>query len=105
MVDTSCPGKEVALEDQDNLDDGDSTQRQAGARLVVRLTKYTTDDSGAELLVPEIRLEEWLTSLQQLRAEGVIDLYQDHLAQGWHISSFKKETGLDRFYLFYTFCK
>jgi hypothetical protein len=99
-VNTSCPGKEVALlntEDQNNLDDADITQGKAVARLVVRVTKYTTDDSGVELLVPEVRLEGWLTSLQRLSAEGVIGLYEEHLAQGQHIIRFKNETGLDRF--------
>ena len=98
-INTSCPGKEVALlsvEDQDSRDDEDGTRHKAVARLVVRVTKYTTDDSGAELLVPQIRLEGWRTSLL-LSEEAVISLYQDHPAQGRHISSFKKETGLDRF--------
>ncbi|MGC8736994.1 MAG: hypothetical protein ACP5SG_09565 [Dissulfurimicrobium sp.] len=98
-VNTSCPGKEVALlsvEDQHSRDNEDGTQHKAGARLVIMVTKYTTDKSGATLLVPEVKLEGWWTSLR-LSEEAVIALYQDHLAQGRHISRFKNETGLDRF--------
>ncbi|MDA8163221.1 MAG: hypothetical protein M0022_10040 [Desulfobacteraceae bacterium] len=98
-VDRSCPGKEVALmniEKDCALNNQDKILNDANARLVVSVTKYTTDNSGAALLVPEVKLEGWWTSLQ-LPEEAVIALYQGHLTQGDHISSFKKETGLDRF--------
>jgi len=46
---------------------------------LLRLIEYTIDKHGQVLLVPDLTLEGWATSLPaQLSGQGIIALYADH---------------------------
>jgi hypothetical protein len=61
-------------------------------RRVMRVTERTIDKRGQPLLVPEIEIEGWWTSLE-LDEETLVALYADHATSEQFHSEFK--TGLD----------
>lgn len=64
-------------------------------RLIVRVTERTIDKKGQHLLVPEIELEGWWTSLD-LPDQEVIDLYKHHGMHEQFHSEIKSDLGLER---------
>lgn len=64
-------------------------------RLIVKVVERTIDKKGQHLLVPEIELEGWWTTLSA-KAEEVIELYKHHgLHEQFH-SEFKTDLDLER---------
>ncbi len=74
----------------------DSTQRPL--RRVLRLIERTIDANGQLLLVPELTLEGWSTSLpaKPFDAEQIIALYADHGTHEQFHSEFKTDLDLER---------
>lgn len=64
-------------------------------RLVVQVTERTIDRRGQRLLVPEIELQGWWTSLA-VPAEQVIELYQHHGTHEQFHSEIKTDLDLER---------
>jgi hypothetical protein len=64
-------------------------------RLVVKVVERTLDRKGQHLLVPEIELEGWWTSLTIPAAE-VIELYKHHGTHEQFHSEFKTDLDLER---------
>lgn len=64
-------------------------------RLVVRVTERTIDKRGQVLLLPEITLEGWWTSLEDEEAR-VIERYRDHGTHEQFHSEFKTDLDLER---------
>jgi len=64
-------------------------------RLVVRVIERTIDKKGQRLLVPDIELEGWWTTLAVDTAE-VIDLYKHHGMHEQFHSEFKTDLDLER---------
>ena len=67
-------------------------------RRVVRLIERTVDVRGQVLLVPELTLEGWTTSLgaAQFKPADVIALYADHATHEQFHSEFKTDLDLER---------
>jgi hypothetical protein len=88
------PGKRVALWEQPVHIPG----IQRPVRRVVRLIERTIDRRGQALLVPEIELEGWTTSLAQDRfdAQQIIALYADHGTHEQFHAEFKTDLDLTR---------
>jgi hypothetical protein len=64
-------------------------------RLVVRVTERTIDKRGQHLMMPEIELEGWWTSLD-LPGEKIIDLYKAHGTHEQFHSEIKTDLDLER---------
>uniref|UniRef100_UPI003AF7201A IS1380 family transposase n=1 Tax=Thiolapillus sp. TaxID=2017437 RepID=UPI003AF7201A len=64
-------------------------------RRVIRIIERTIDKHGQRLLVPEIDLEGWWTSLD-VSEEDVIQLYADHGASEQFHSEFKTDMDIER---------
>ncbi|WP_419614683.1 IS1380 family transposase [Thiolapillus sp.] len=64
-------------------------------RRVIRIIERTIDKHGQRLLVPEIDLEGWWTSLD-VSEEDVIQLYADHGASEQFHSEFKTDRDIER---------
>jgi hypothetical protein len=64
-------------------------------RLIVQVTERTIDKKGQRLLIPNIELEGWWTTLTQA-AEEVIALYKHHGAHEQFHSEFKTDLDLER---------
>ena len=64
-------------------------------RRVIRIIERTIDKHGQRLLVPEIDLEGWWTSLD-VSEEDVIQLYADHAASEQFHSEFKTDMDIER---------
>jgi hypothetical protein len=70
---------------------------QRPVRRVLRLIERTIDKRGQALLVPEITLDGWTTSLPaKLTAQDVIGLYADHGTHEQFHSEFKTDLDLTR---------
>lgn len=66
-------------------------------RRVVRITERTIDRKGQGLLIPEITLEGWWTSLDEsIDNETVIKLYRDHATSEQFHSELKTDLDLER---------
>ncbi|VAX03042.1 Mobile element protein [hydrothermal vent metagenome] len=67
-------------------------------RKVTRLTERTIDKHGQRLLIPDIRLEGWWTTLDEKTAdnETVIALYKDHATSEQFHSEFKTDLDIER---------
>lgn len=89
----SRPGKRVALFDVTE------TRHWKGyeyhVRRVMRVIERTIDKHGQALLVPEIELEGWWTSLG-LDPEDIIALYADHGTSEQYHSEFKTDLDIER---------
>jgi len=86
-------GKRVALFSFNQLQEHDG--KELSCRLVVRVTERTIDKRGQVLLVPNIELEGWWTSLY-LPEKEIIKLYQDHGTSEQFHSEFKTDMDLER---------
>jgi hypothetical protein len=88
------PGKRVALWEQPVHIPG----IQRPVRRVLRLIERTIDRRGQVLLVPEIELEGWTTSLAQDRfdVQQIIALYADHGTHEQFHAEFKTDLDLTR---------
>jgi len=87
------PGKRVAVLSLDVERAWQKTKRPF--RLIAKITERTIDKKGQHLLVPEVELEGWWTSLVLPMAE-VIDLYKHHgLHEQFH-SEIKTDLDLER---------
>lgn len=64
-------------------------------RLVVQVTERTIDKKGQRLLVPEIELQGWWTSLGEPEAE-IIELYKHHGTHEQFHSEIKTDMDLER---------
>lgn len=64
-------------------------------RRVMRVTERTIDKKGQALLVPQITLEGWWTSLD-LKNEKIIALYADHGTSEQFHSEFKTDLDIER---------
>ena len=64
-------------------------------RLVVRVTERTINKQGQHLLVPEIKLEGWWTSLD-VPGDKIIDLYKAHGTHEQFHSEIKTDLDLER---------
>ena len=67
-------------------------------RRVIRITERTIDRHGQHLILPEIQLDGWWTSLAgaALSDEAVIALYRDHATSEQFHSEFKTDLDLER---------
>lgn len=87
------PGKRVALLD---LTVERSWRKEKRAfRLIVRVIERTIDKKGQRLLVPDIELEGWWTTLA-VDAVEVIDLYKHHGMHEQFHSELKTDLDLER---------
>jgi len=87
------PGKRVvtfSVYDTRRWQGRDSTHRR-----VMRVIERRIDRNGQHLLVPELQLDGWWTSLE-LPAEQVIALYRDHATSEQFHSEFKTDLDLER---------
>jgi Transposase DDE domain group 1 len=90
-------GKRLTLWEQELKVQGiDSKQRPL--RRVMRLTERTIDAKGQLLLVPQLTLEGWSTSLsaKAFNAQKIIELYADHGTHEQFHSEFKTDLDLER---------
>jgi hypothetical protein len=91
---TPRPGKRVALFDVRE------TRTQDGytypLRRVMRVIERTIDQRGQHLLVPDIAIEGWWTSLLWCDAQTVIALYADHGTSEQFHSEFKTDLDIER---------
>jgi hypothetical protein len=67
-------------------------------RRILRLTERTIDRRGQQLIVPEVELEGWTTSLgaAQFDAHKIIALYADHGTHEQFHAEFKTDLDLER---------
>ena len=91
---TRRPGKRVALFSV--VEDRVDGEYEYTLRRVMRVTARTIDKDGQALLVPEITLEGWWTSLWQAEAT-IISWYADHGTSEQFHSEFKTDLDLERF--------
>ena len=92
------PGKRVALlsvKDRHTWQDEDGVEQSLVCRRIIRVIERTIDKKGQHLLVPDIELEGWWTSLE-LPAEKIIALYQDHGTSEQFHSELKTDMDLER---------
>jgi len=92
-VSSPRPGKRVALFSFNQLQE--HKDKEFSCRLVVRVTERTIDKRGQMLLIPNIKLEGWWTSLY-LPEKEIIKLYQDHGTSEQFHSEFKTDMDLER---------
>ena len=67
-------------------------------RRILRLVERDIDRSGQQLIVPEVELEGWTTSLigEQFNADKIMALYADHGTHEQFHSEFKTDLDLER---------
>jgi hypothetical protein len=70
-------------------------KKKRSFRLIVRVTERTINKKGQQLLLPEIVLEGWWTTLT-CAAESVIELYKHHGTHEQFHSEFKTDLDLER---------
>lgn len=87
------PGKRVALLSLNVERAWQKAKREF--RLVVQVTERTIDKKGQRLLVPEIELSGWWTSLD-IKADEVITLYKHHGTHEQFHSEIKSDLDLER---------
>jgi hypothetical protein len=75
--------------------DSRSEGRLPTFRRVMRVTERSIDQRGQRLLVPEVEVEGWWTSLE-LPDASVIRLYQDHATCEQFHSEFKTDLDIER---------
>jgi len=92
------PGKRVALfsvKEKETVVDENGVEKTLTFRRVMRVTERTIDKKGQPLLIPEIELEGWWTSLK-LDEQKIIDLYKGHgLCEQYH-AEIKTDMDLER---------
>lgn len=87
------PGKRVACLDL-NVERAWRKARET-FRLIVRVTERTIDKKGQQLLIPQVELEGWWTTLSLPMSE-VMELYKHHGAHEQFHSEFKTDLDLER---------
>ncbi len=87
------PGKRVALFDVRETRTYDGYEYPL--RRVMRVIERTIDKRGQQLLVPEIEIEGWWTSLE-FDEETIIALYADHGTSEQYHSEFKTDLDIER---------
>jgi len=91
-------GKRIAVfsvKEKHTFTDADEIARTITLRRVMRVIERTTDKKGQMLLVPEIELEGWWTSLT-LSDQEIIELYKGHaLCEQYH-AEIKTDMDLER---------
>lgn len=65
--------------------------------LVYQVTERAISKSGQHLLIPEIDVDVYITTLQDEEAEQVIELYHKHGTSEQYHSELKTDIGLERF--------
>jgi hypothetical protein len=90
---TPRPGKRVALFSV--VEEHDHQGHTYCFRRVIRVTERTIDKKGQTLLVPDIELEGWWTSLAY-PDEQIVALYQDHGTSEQFHSEFKTDLDIER---------
>lgn len=97
-VTTPRPGKRIAVfsvKEKHTFTDADEIVRTFTIRRVMRVIERTTDKKGQMLLVPDIELEGWWTSLT-LSDQEIIELYKGHaLCEQYH-AEIKTDMDLER---------
>lgn len=97
-VTTPRAGKRVAVfsvKEKHAFTDADGIERTVTLRRVMRVTERTIDKKGQMLLVPDIELEGWWTSLT-LSDQEIIELYKGHaLCEQYH-AEIKTDMDLER---------
>lgn len=97
-VTTPRPGKRVALMSVDEThtyQDENGKECEFTSRLVIKVTERETDRKGQRLLIPELELQGWWTSLALPESE-VIALYRDHGTSEQFHSELKTDMDLER---------
>jgi hypothetical protein len=98
-ITTPRPGKRVAIfsvTEPHCFTDVNGEQQELTFRRVMRVIERTIDKKGQPLLIPDIELEGWWTSLTE-KDETVIELYQGHgMCEQYH-SEIKTDMDLERF--------
>lgn len=91
-------GKRVALfsvKEKESVTDENGATKIYTFRRVMRVTERTIDKKGQPLLIPDIELEGWWTSLK-LDEQKIIDLYKGHgLCEQYH-AEIKTDMDLER---------
>jgi hypothetical protein len=87
------PGKRVALFDV--CEKRPFNGREYALRRVMRVVERTIDKRGQRMLLPDIRIEGWWTSLDD-DEEKVIALYADHGTSEQYHSEFKTDMDIER---------
>lgn len=91
-----CPraGKRVTVWEEPLRNEG----VERPLRRVMRLVEREIDRHGQQLIVPEVEVEGWSTSLgaQQFDAQSIIALYADHGTHEQFHSEFKTDLDLER---------
>ena len=91
-------GKRVALfsvKEKQTFTDADDIERTITLRRVMRVIERTIDKKGERLLVPDIEVEGWWTSLKAPE-EQIIELYKGHaLCEQYH-AEIKTDMDLER---------
>lgn len=92
------PGKRVALftvKEKVTVKNEDGTEKTLSFRRVMRVAERTIDKKGQPLLIPDLELEGWWTSLK-LEDEKVVELYKGHaLCEQYH-AEIKTDMDLER---------
>jgi hypothetical protein len=93
---TPREGKRVAIFSVDELQSRDSKAYRC--RRVMRIIERTIDKRGQTLLVPELEIEGWWTSLDRAAHcdESIIALYRAHATSEQFHSEFKTDLDLER---------
>ena len=98
-METPRPGKRVALfsvMERHSATDENGKEQELAFRRVMRVTERTIDKKGQQLLIPDLELEGWWTSLS-VQDDEVIALYRGHgLCEQYH-SEIKTDMDLERF--------
>jgi len=97
-ITTPRPGKRIAVfsvKEKHTFTDADNIERTIILRRVMRVIERTIDKKGQRLLVPDIELEGWWTSLK-LSDQEIIELYKGHaLCEQYH-AEIKTDMDLER---------
>lgn len=92
------PGKRVAIfsvKEKHGITDENGNQQTLPLRRVMRVTERTIDKKGQPLLVPDIELDGWWTSLTVAKEE-VIELYRGHAVCEQYHAEIKTDMDLER---------
>ncbi len=96
-------GKRIALLTQYLTEDYSQTTQQSQeghytVRRVIRITERTIDKTGQKLLIPDITLEGWWTTLDETEQDNqaIINLYKDHATSEQFHSELKTDLDLER---------
>ena len=98
VVTSPRPGKRIALMsvfENHTYQDETGNECELTSRLVIKVTERESDKKGQRLLIPEVELQGWWTSLT-LPEQEVIALYRDHGTSEQFHSELKTDMDLER---------